>query len=357
MTFCKISNLSRPIIHLHIDIWGIFWIPGRILACIRIPDSLQVGWLCTWLWRGDKKITAKLEVVGCKLRIGCLMEFLDALLCILSLLCGIAVESEVYTVKLLLVHRFMVGKCCSIILSACLVILQISKSRCICIATHIIVLLEVCCLWYDDCSMCGSCNFQLRSFCCCSYRSLSVDCCLVIFDCTITINHTNIGTEMKLVLYILAFVASRTHHCLDGMIVEQLVGNKFLYIRLVAAGVCHIEIELSSLVCLKTNHCYIILERSEYRALISYILYMIFHITRSCIHVKIAHIALCISSILGLCSFHVIEALTREANKHHSCCTVACTMWALRHPVAYSKILYRSIIFAEDSLLHLLQHA
>ena len=74
------------------------------------------------------------------------MEFLDALLCILSLLCGIAVESEVYTVKLLLVHRFMVGKCCSIILSACLVILQISKSRCICIATHIIVLLEVCSL-------------------------------------------------------------------------------------------------------------------------------------------------------------------------------------------------------------------
>ena len=74
------------------------------------------------------------------------MEFLDAQLCILSLLCSIAVKSKVYTVKLLFVHRFMVGKSGCIILSACLVILQISKSRCICIATHIIVLLEVCSL-------------------------------------------------------------------------------------------------------------------------------------------------------------------------------------------------------------------
>ena len=131
---------------------------------------------------------------------------------------------------------------------------------------------------------------------------------------------------MKLVINILTFVASRTHHCLDGMIVEQLVGNKFLNIRLIATGVCHIEIELSCLVCFKTNHSNIILERSEYRTLISYILYMIFHITRSCIHIKIAHIALCISSILGLCSFHIVEALTWETNKHHTCRTVACSM-------------------------------
>ncbi len=326
MAFCKVSNLCRPVIHLHIDVRGIFGIPGRVLACIRIPYSLQVGWLRTWLRRGNKKITPKLEVVSSKLRIGRFVKFLDAKFCILSLLYCIALESKVYSVKLILIYSFVVGQCRSIILPTCLVILQIGESCSVCITTHIIVLFEVCCLRYNDGSMGGSCDIQSGCIGCSTCRTLSIDCSQVVIDTTITIYHTNICTELQLVIHIFALVASWTHHCLDGTTVIQFVGNKFFDIRLVTTCIRYVEIEFSCLVGLKTYYRHIIFKRCEHRALISHILYMIFHMTRGCIHVQIAYIALCINRIFGLGSFHIVEALTWETNKHHTCRTVACSM-------------------------------
>ena len=45
----QVAHLCRPVVHFHVDVGGVFGVPCRILACVGIPDALQVGWLCAWL--------------------------------------------------------------------------------------------------------------------------------------------------------------------------------------------------------------------------------------------------------------------------------------------------------------------
>ena len=43
----EVADLSRPVVHLSIDVDGIFRIPRSI--ALVVPHTLQVGWLTTWL--------------------------------------------------------------------------------------------------------------------------------------------------------------------------------------------------------------------------------------------------------------------------------------------------------------------
>ena len=43
----KVAHLSRPVVHLRIDVDGVFGIPWGI--ALVVPHTLQVGWLSPWL--------------------------------------------------------------------------------------------------------------------------------------------------------------------------------------------------------------------------------------------------------------------------------------------------------------------
>ena len=209
----------------------------------------------------------------------------------------------------------------------------------------------------NDCSVCSTCHIKTRSICSGSHCSLSIDIDIVVCNSAVSVHNTQISTKVELVFHILTLVTCRSHRCLDSMIVIEDVRRELLYIRLITTGISHIEVEFTCLVRFKTHHCDIILERSEYCTLIPYTFHMILHIACCSIHIKIANIALCINSIRSLCTFHIIETLSREAKQDNTCCTITCSMRALRHPVRNCKILYRSIIFIEDALLYFSEYS
>ena len=49
---------------------------------------------------------------------------------------------------------------------------------------------------------------------------------------------------------------------------------------------------------------------------------MIVHMTGGGVHVEIAHIALGIDRIAGLCLFCIVETLARETEEHDTCRTI-----------------------------------
>ena len=59
MAFREIGQHSRPVIHLSVNIYGIFTTPYRCI--ILAPDSLKIRRQRTWSGAGDEKISSKLE--------------------------------------------------------------------------------------------------------------------------------------------------------------------------------------------------------------------------------------------------------------------------------------------------------
>ena len=59
MTFAEIAYLRRPVVHLSVDIHGIFASPGGYN--LLIPYALKVGWLATFPAAGNKHIPSKLK--------------------------------------------------------------------------------------------------------------------------------------------------------------------------------------------------------------------------------------------------------------------------------------------------------
>ena len=59
LRLCKIAYQGRPVIHLCIDVDGVFRIPRRFH--LVVPHTLQVGGLSTRLRRGDEQVTAILH--------------------------------------------------------------------------------------------------------------------------------------------------------------------------------------------------------------------------------------------------------------------------------------------------------
>ena len=57
--FCEIRHLSRPVVHLGIDVNGVFRIPRGIH--LVVPNALQIGSLTTLLGRRDKQIAPVIE--------------------------------------------------------------------------------------------------------------------------------------------------------------------------------------------------------------------------------------------------------------------------------------------------------
>ena len=43
VTLRQVGNLSRPVVHLDIDVGGVLGVPGRILTGVGVPQALQVG--------------------------------------------------------------------------------------------------------------------------------------------------------------------------------------------------------------------------------------------------------------------------------------------------------------------------
>ena len=107
MTFREICHLSRPVVHLGIDIDGVFTVPRGIHTAI--PHSLQVGCLSSWLRRGNKQITAILIEQGYEIEVVAMVKVLDThiSLCLRSL--GHR-NVEFHTVKLLTILFHMSGK-------------------------------------------------------------------------------------------------------------------------------------------------------------------------------------------------------------------------------------------------------
>ena len=55
----KITHERRPVVHLGIDVDGVFRVPGRV--DLIVPDTLQIGGLSTWLRGGDQQVTTILH--------------------------------------------------------------------------------------------------------------------------------------------------------------------------------------------------------------------------------------------------------------------------------------------------------
>ena len=59
LRLCEVTHEGRPVVHLGIDVDGVFRIPGRI--DLVVPDTLQIGGLSTRLRGGDEQVTAILH--------------------------------------------------------------------------------------------------------------------------------------------------------------------------------------------------------------------------------------------------------------------------------------------------------
>ena len=107
MTFRKVGHLGWPVVHLGIDVDGVFTVPRGIHT--TIPHALQVSSLTSWLRRGDKQITSILIEQGYEIEVVRIIEVLNTYvgLC-LRCLCHGDVESD--TVKLLAILIHMIGK-------------------------------------------------------------------------------------------------------------------------------------------------------------------------------------------------------------------------------------------------------
>ena len=70
--FSQITYQGRPVVHLGIDVDGVFGIPGGI--ALVVPYALQVGWLSARLRRADEQVAAILEHEGHKGHILAILE-------------------------------------------------------------------------------------------------------------------------------------------------------------------------------------------------------------------------------------------------------------------------------------------
>ena len=87
LRFGEVADEGRPVVHLGIDVDGIFRVP----RCVQlvVPDTLQVGGLSTGLRGGDEQITAVLHHQRHHVEVGTVKcgealvggEFLVAVLC------------------------------------------------------------------------------------------------------------------------------------------------------------------------------------------------------------------------------------------------------------------------------------
>ena len=59
LCLCEVTHQGRPVVHLGIDVDGVFRIPGCI--DLVVPDTLQIGWLSARLRGGDEQVTAVLH--------------------------------------------------------------------------------------------------------------------------------------------------------------------------------------------------------------------------------------------------------------------------------------------------------
>ena len=59
LRLCEITHQRRPVVHLRIDVDGVFRIPGRIH--LVVPYTLQIGRLTTWLRRRNQQVTTILH--------------------------------------------------------------------------------------------------------------------------------------------------------------------------------------------------------------------------------------------------------------------------------------------------------
>ena len=73
----EIARLGRPVVHLGVDVDGVFAAPGRVHAVG--PEALQIGRLPARTRAGEEQVAAKLEVKRRKLRVVSIREVLDAL--------------------------------------------------------------------------------------------------------------------------------------------------------------------------------------------------------------------------------------------------------------------------------------
>src|SRR5437588_542356 len=78
MAFGQVANFCRPIVHLGVNVDGVFAVPGRLE--LVVPEALEVGGLAAGPRAGDEQVTAELEVKRGELRIGLLGGVLQALI-------------------------------------------------------------------------------------------------------------------------------------------------------------------------------------------------------------------------------------------------------------------------------------
>ena len=76
MKLGEICDLCRPVVHLHIDVGGIFAVPRRVQAIG--PYTLEIGRLSARLRAAYKEIASELEIKLHKLRVVSGCEILDS---------------------------------------------------------------------------------------------------------------------------------------------------------------------------------------------------------------------------------------------------------------------------------------
>ena len=79
MALRKIANLRRPVVHLNVDVCGVFTFPRRFERVI--PDSLEIGGLRTGPGAGDKKIPSELKIERFQLRVKSIRRIFNSLVC------------------------------------------------------------------------------------------------------------------------------------------------------------------------------------------------------------------------------------------------------------------------------------
>ena len=144
MAFAQIGYLSCPVVHLYIDVAGVFGVPCRVLAGVGVPNALKVGGLGARLRGADEKVAAELEVVGDKSWVVALfVVFLDADFGVFNFLCRILPEVEAYATKLFLVFVSVGGKAALIVLVLGKIVGDIGQGLCFSIGTDVIVFHKV----------------------------------------------------------------------------------------------------------------------------------------------------------------------------------------------------------------------
>ena len=291
LRFCQVGDVGRPIVHLGIDVDGVFAVPRGIL--LVVPDALQIGRLTSWLRRGDEQIAAILEHQRHQVDIGngifVLGELFHALVS-LQLRCLADGQCEAHAGKLVPVGGNMTFQQLGIFQSG-----STCQDRFVlrmCIPAHIVIIHEIRGRSDADGSSCGSFHNNLA---------------LTTLHTTVTLHlHAALGLQACLHAFLVDTVDySRQRSALGTYIVVEL------------ALKTERELQRAFLVGLNPDNHHAIGNRGKHRAPIAHTVRTISRCSRSILQIQVAVIIVHLSHLRERQHGIAQRQVTHTMRSHH----------------------------------------